>query len=63
MGLALWAGMALLGGPLMGAELTRAGALALLIAGGLVVYAFAVICFGAVGLEDIRCRFLGRDSP
>jgi putative peptidoglycan lipid II flippase len=62
MGLALWGGKELLATPLIGAEWTRAGALALLIAGGLMVYATAAICFGAVGLDDIRRRISRRDS-
>jgi len=59
MGLALWGGMAALGSPLGGAEATRAGALAVLIAGGVLVYGTAVIVLGAARIEDLRRRLSG----
>ena len=62
MGLALWGGMGLLGGPLGGGEATRAGALMLLIAGGVLVYGAAVIVLGVAGIDDLRRRLAKRDS-
>ncbi len=53
MAAALWAAMEGLAGPLGGDEMTRAAALAALIAAGLAAYGVAVFAVGAARLEDI----------
>lgn len=54
MAFALWGGAQLLAAPLAGGELWRAGALALLVVGGLVLYGAAAALFGAARPADLR---------
>ena len=54
MAVALWLGLLALAEPLAGPELNRIAALALLVAGGMAVYALAVLVLGATRFSDLK---------